>query len=70
MNSKLQIYVRSAEESSTSSVKHHSETHIIKTTVRKQSKGLTCELEPDHKKTTNMSAMSPTTNIDFQAPTK
>ena len=39
---------------------HHSETHIIKNTVTKQSKGLNCDLKPEHKKTTNRATMNPT----------
>ena len=55
--------------SSTSSVKHHSETHIIKSTVMKQSKELNGDLKPGHKKTTNRTTMSPTTGIGSRAPT-
>ena len=57
------VYVRSALGSSTSSVKHHSDTHIIKHTVMKQSKGLNGDLKPYHKKTTNRTTMDPTTDI-------
>ena len=35
--------------SSTSSVKHHTGTHIIKNTVTKQSKGLNDDLKPEYK---------------------
>ena len=48
------------------SVKHHSKTHINKTTVMKQSKGFNGDLKPEHKKTTNWTTMSPTTNIGSQ----
>ena len=46
----LQINIRSASRSSLSPVKHHSESHIIKTTVMHQSKGLNCYLKLEHKK--------------------
>ena len=55
--------------SSTSSVKYHSETHIFKNTVMKQSKRHPDDLKPEHKKTTNRTTMSPTTDIDSQAST-
>ena len=34
-----------------------------------QSKGLSGELKPEDKKTTNMTTMGPTTDIDSHAPT-
>ena len=55
--------------SSTSSVKHHIETHIIKNIVIKESKGLNGDLKPEHMKSTNMTAVRLTTDIDHQAPT-
>ena len=53
--------------SSTSSVKHHSETHIIKT-VCETNKELNGDQKPEHKKTINRAMMGPTTDIDSQAP--
>ena len=35
----------------------------------KQSKGINGDLQPKQKKTTNMTTMNPTTDIDNQAPT-
>ena len=63
------MVVRSAYGSSNSSVKHHSETQIIKNTVVKQSKGLNGDLKPEHKKFTHRTNMSPPTDIGSQAPT-
>ena len=54
---------------STSSVKHHSETHINKHTVMKQNKGPNGILKSEHNKTTNWTTMIPITDIDSQAPT-
>ena len=45
-------------------VKHHSETHIITSTVMKQRKRLKGNLKPEHKKTTNRTTMGPTTDLD------
>ena len=55
--------------SATSSVKHHNETHTIKNIVVKQSKGFNGDLKLEQTKTTNETTMSPTTDIDSQAPT-
>ena len=44
-------------------------THTIKNTVMKQSRGLNGDLKPEHKKTTNRTSMSPTTDFDSQAST-
>ena len=65
----LKKYVVSAYGSSTSSVKHHNETHIIENAGMKQSKWLNCDLKPEHKKTKNRITMSMTTGIDSQART-
>ena len=48
-------------------MKHHSETHIIKTTAMKQSLGLNGDLKPEHKKIANITTMSSTIDIDSQA---
>ena len=45
-------------------MKHHSEIHIIKITVIKQSKGLNGDLKPKHKITIYRTTMSPNTDID------
>ena len=50
-------------------VKHHSETYIIKNPLMKQSKGPNGDLKPEHKKNTNRTTMSPTTDTVSQAPT-
>ena len=57
-------------------MKHHSETHIIRTTVTvmKQSKRIDGDLKTEHtqkkkKKTSNSTTMGPTTDIDRQPPT-
>ena len=49
---KYKLQVRSTKWSSNPSMKHHSQTHIIKTTVMKQSKGLNGVLKPENKKST------------------
>ena len=48
---------------------YHSEAHVIKKIVMKQSYGLNGDLKPDHKKTTKRATIGPTTIIDSQAPT-
>ena len=63
-----QIYVRSPEGSSTSSLKHHGETDIIKTTNGTKQR-LNDDLTPVHKKTTNRTTTSPITDNNSQAPT-
>ena len=50
-------------------VKNHGKIHIIKNTVMKQSSGVDGELKPIHKKTTNITTMSATLDIDSPAPT-
>ena len=61
-------------------MKHHRDTHIIKSTEIKQSKagtvgeggwgwGLNGDLKPEHKKTTNRTALSPNTDVDSQTST-
>ena len=62
-------FIKNAYWASTSCVNHHSETHIIKNTVMKQSKGLNGDLKPEYKKTTDMTMTSPTIGIDSGAPT-
>ena len=47
-------------------VKYHSETHMIKTVMMKQSKGFKGDLKPEHKKTTNRTTMIPITDFDSQ----
>ena len=54
--------------SCTSSVKHHSETHIFKYTVIKHSQWANTDLKPEHKKTKNKTTISPTANNNSQAP--
>ena len=60
------IYVLTASGYSKSSVKHHSETHIIKNSVIKQSKGLNGDLKPEDMITTNMNTIGPTLTVRRQ----
>ena len=53
----VQIYVRSEYRFSTSSVKNHSETHVIINTASKQSRSLDDYLKSEHKKNTNRNTM-------------
>ena len=62
----IKTYIRSAQGFSTSSVEHHSEMHIIKTTVMKQSKELNGDLKSEYNKTKNRTTTSPATDIDIQ----
>ena len=65
---KIQICVRCVMGSFTSSVTHHSETHIIINVVMKGFKWLNVNLKGQHKKTTNRITMVATTDINSQAP--
>ena len=69
MQFKWQKYVQSAYGPSISSVKHHSETHIITNSVMKQSTWQNRVPELEHKTITNRTTISPTIDINRQAPT-
>ena len=64
-SSKMHTFDCSAKGSSTSSVKHHSETHIIRNTVMKQSKRLNGHQKPEYKKTTNCTIITKTYLYNF-----
>ena len=66
------------KESSSSFMKHDREAHIITTIIiiikhcyetKQRAQGPNGDLKPEHKETTNRTAMSPITDIHCQAPT-